>query len=36
MDHDGGDWFVEDDRNIPVRENGTVVMLTREEWDARQ
>lgn len=35
-DHDG---HVEDDdpeRNIPVRVNGAIVMLTHEEWDERE
>lgn len=26
----------DEERNIPVRENGHLVMLTRAEWDARQ
>lgn len=36
-DHDGHDEFEPDpERNIPVRVNGAIVMLTREEWDQRQ
>lgn len=34
MDHDGNDDDYTPERNIPVRRNGTTVMLTREEWDA--
>lgn len=36
-DHDG---YIDDyddvERNIPLRVNGVTVMLTREEWDARE
>ncbi len=36
-DHDGHDEYEPDpERNIPIRVNGAIVMLTRAEWDARQ
>ena len=42
-DHDGylEDGYMDDDpgaspRDIPVRENGIIVYLTREEWEARR
>ena len=36
-DHDGRDDYEPDpERNIPVRVNGAIVMMTREEWAERQ
>ena len=35
MDHDGNIQPTDPDRNIPVRINGAIQMLTREEWDRR-
>ena len=36
-DHDGHDEYEDDpERNIPLRVNGAIVMLTREEWDQRE
>lgn len=36
MDSDGGDvWDNESDRNIPVRINGAIQMLTADEWALR-
>lgn len=35
-DHDGNVEETDPDRNIAVRENGIVKMITREEWDERE
>lgn len=35
-DSDGSPKTNDPERNIPIRENGTVVKLTRDEWDDRQ
>ena len=34
--HDGRDEINDPERNIPVRINGAIAMLTRAEWDARE
>jgi hypothetical protein len=36
LDSDGGVCHDDEDRNIPIRVNGCVQMITREEWDAMQ